>query len=407
MQSRLENVHYYLCLLLAASLPFPFEGFQFISLLICLLALITIFYWFIKRPKVYKGYLYFFSLFSICYFLHAVGLLYTENLNQGFFVLQKKLSLLVVPMIFLFGPKSKSVKTVLFTFAISCTCATIVCMAIAVFQVLINRDVSFLFYHNLSGIVGMHASYLSMYLCFAIAILLFDLDSNRGVAQKKQIVSYTAIGIMLLGMFLLSARTQQMILILELGLFAIYYMSKRYGVFLSTTSGFVVSFVIFLIIVLIPHNRERFKQAINYKSQYSIGTKWGENQIRLPIWSCALSLIRERPFFGFGTGDGEDELQKCYIENSYTSLTYFPDTRFNAHNQYLETTLQLGSFACLFFLASLVWPMAFSFLTKNYVYIVLVSIFGISCLTESMLERQQGVSFYAFFVSLLIFNKND
>jgi O-antigen ligase len=407
MQSKLENTYYYICLLLAASLPFHFDGFQLTSFLIGLLALTTIAFSIIGRPSFHRIDFYFAVLFVIGYFFYAAGLLYSENLRQGFFVLEKKLSLLIIPIIFLFGPKVKSIRATLLTFSFSCAGATFICVITAVFRALVNHDVSFLFYHSLSGIVGMHASYLSMYLCFAIAILLFNLDLNLWGGQKKLVVTYTAIVTMLLGVFLLSARTQQVILIFELGLFSIYYMSKKYGVFFSTLSGFVASFVIFLIVVLIPHNRERFKQAINYNNQYSIGAKWGENQIRLPIWSCALSLIRERPFFGFGTGDSEDELQKCYIENSYTSLTYFPNTRFNAHNQFLETSLQIGSFACLFFLVSLVWPITFSFLIKNYLYIVFAIIFGISCMTESMLERQQGVSFYAFFSSLLIFKKND
>src|SRR5437016_6103802 len=123
------------------------------------------------------------------------------------------------------------------------------------------------------------------------------------------------------------------------------------------------------------------------------------------MWNCALELIKSEPILEVGTGDVEDELQKCYTSNQYTSLTYWTDTRFNAHNQFLETAIGLGIPGLILLLSCFIIALYQAYMYKNIMYVIFIVLFAVSCLTESMLERQNGVVFYAFFNSLFAFNK--
>jgi O-antigen ligase len=201
--------------------------------------------------------------------------------------------------------------------------------------------------------------------------------------------------------FLLSSRTQILIL---MGIFLIHafvYLKNTYGYLISITASLFLFLFVLGIVLMIPINRERFKQAINYNGEYSVSTKWGDSQIRYLIWDSSLEVISTHIFTGVGTGDVQEVLQAMYIKSKRTTLTYFSDVRYNAHNQFLETTIALGLGGLVVLLAMFLLPIGYAWRTKNSLYAAFLLIFFASCLTESMLERQNGIVFYAFFNSLL------
>jgi O-antigen ligase len=76
----------------------------------------------------------------------------------------------------------------------------------------------------------------------------------------------------------------------------------------------------------------------------------------------------------------------------------------NAHNQYFEETLHNGIGGLLLFLISLLVPAYIALSRKDLIYLAFILIFSLCCITESMLTRQIGIIFYAFFNSLYFFN---
>ena len=81
--------------------------------------------------------------------------------------------------------------------------------------------------------------------------------------------------------------------------------------------------------------------------------------------------------------------------------------KLNAHNQYLQTALSIGFFGLIVLLISLFLPFVDSFKNGNFLLIIFLLIISFNFLFESMLERQSGVVFYAFFNSFLFFSKKD
>ncbi len=203
---------------------------------------------------------------------------------------------------------------------------------------------------------------------------------------------------------MLSSRLQILLVMLIYIGYVIIHFELHKNFLKAISISLVLGVVLSALVLIFPKNRERFKEAINYKGEYALSKKWGEKQMRFLIWNSSLELIGKNIFFGVGTGDVQDELQKVYITNDYVSLTYWPNTRFNAHNQFFETTIAIGLIGLITFLASIFIAIKEANKTRNYLFLFFAIIFLASCITESMLERQNGVIFYAFFSSFLITN---
>jgi O-antigen ligase len=349
-------------------------------------------------------------LFISLYLILFAGLIYTENFKQAMFeIFEKKVALLLFPFILVFSPPLtfRQSKIILLSFVFGCLATGIFCLLVATYQFFVFNDLTFLFYHNLSQLAGMHAIYLAMFLCFSIVILLFFLHEKRNTLSVNQkVVLYLGISLCIVLIFLLSGRTHIILLVIGATGYFIYRFSRKYNAVIGILAAVIISMLLVGLALLLPSNRERFKEAINYKDQYSLEKKWGEQQMRPLMWACAWELIHKSPVTGVGTGDGQDDLEQCYINNEYVSLTYFVGVRFNAHNQYLETAVELGLIGLLVFVSCLVYAVAYAINTKNTLYLIFIIIFSFSCATESLLERQSGVIFFAFFNSFLFIYGN-
>jgi O-antigen ligase len=116
------------------------------------------------------------------------------------------------------------------------------------------------------------------------------------------------------------------------------------------------------------------------------------------LWKTALDEIREHPLAGTGTGDVMDDLMRRYETRQFL---YALNNRLNPHNQYLHTWLATGLAGFLILLGCLVIPAVMAVRRSCYLYVFFLFLVGFNFLFESMLERQSGVVFYAFFNALL------
>jgi hypothetical protein len=128
--------------------------------------------------------------------------------------------------------------------------------------------------------------------------------------------------------------------------------------------------------------------------------------MRIEFLKASINIIRKNFWFGVGTGDVADSFQKVYQETeSQLDKAY----RMRSHNQLVTYWIAIG------FLGLLVIIIAFSLwfriLLNNtfntYLALIFALIAGLSMLNEDTLETQAGVSFIAFFATLLIMHSED
>jgi hypothetical protein len=120
--------------------------------------------------------------------------------------------------------------------------------------------------------------------------------------------------------------------------------------------------------------------------------------MRLYFWDAAVHAISKNLSFGVGTGDVKEAMMNAYAEKQ-SPLS--EDWRIRPHNQFLTMTIAFGVFGLIVFLFSLFYPLFFDKRRIPVLYGIFVSISFLSFITEDTLETQAGVTFYAFFATLL------
>lgn len=125
---------------------------------------------------------------------------------------------------------------------------------------------------------------------------------------------------------------------------------------------------------------------------------------RLEYWKMSKEIIKEKPLFGYGTGDVADSFSEKY-EDLGTNL----DKRFQlrSHNQYLSTSIAVGILGLIFMLFCMLYPVKFSFEQRNYFYLICLCISLLSFFSEDTLETQDGVFFFAFLTNFFLFSSQN
>ena len=151
-----------------------------------------------------------------------------------------------------------------------------------------------------------------------------------------------------------------------------------------------------------PGVRSRLSSTLFEYSQYrrDNNPNGGSLSQRLEYTKASFYLIKKHPIFGVGTGDIPDAYMQAYDELQLPLKQQF---RHKAHNQYLSITVGFGLVGLALFLVVLLYPYLSSKRHRTYLYTIFMVILLISMIPEDTIESQAGVSWFAFFNTLLIF----
>jgi len=139
---------------------------------------------------------------------------------------------------------------------------------------------------------------------------------------------------------------------------------------------------------------------------YMAGVNASGNSLaqRLEYWKVGAKIIREKPWFGYGTGDVADVFETHY-KLSETNLEKKYQLR--SHNQYLSVAIAVGIFGLAFFSFCLLFPVGFGFKQRNYFYLICLCISLLSFFSEDTLETQDGVFFFTFLTNFFLFSSKN
>ena len=340
-------------------------------------------------------------LFIALYVLHLIGLAYTSNMDSGLFDIQVKASLLILPLMLCSKPLEANTKQMVFLAFISGCVSSIVFLLLRATYIFFSNGENHFFYEDLSSYL-IHPSYLAMYLNVGIAWLIL---SNRDNQYRKisPLISTLLLIVFSTFIFMLSSKSGIITMILMYVGFIIYFITAKKKYFLGISSLLVIALLILGVMKFVPEISARISRAVHAVTHPSADQKDVESTaVRLLVWQASSKVISENILFGVGTGDSKDKLMSEYksegIEGAYAH-------ELNAHNEYLQVFVSLGliGFISLF---SIFWfPFFHSIKTKNAIYMLFLLLVSLNFLTESMFETQAGVMFYAFFNSMLCFDK--
>lgn len=399
--SRIEfhrKAHYFIAILVAFTLPFG----KFTPLFIGLLLVNWIvevdfkakFNNFIKNKLA--------VLFVLLYLIHVLGLIYTNNMASGLFDIQVKLSLVIFPLIFASRPLTKvELSRVFYAFTIGLVYASIYMISRAVSLYFIENEVAF-FYQEFSALL--HTSYMSMYMNLAIVWLLITLFKSENEQPFSKISSSFLILFFSFIIILLASKSGILTLalifigvLLYLILFRKKYLIGVLGiVFIASSLVLINRFA-----PAVANRMDSFLSAIHTESN----TETTEStSVRMLIWESSNQVIKNNFLFGVGTGDAKDALNAEYSKSNIANAL---NHNLNAHNEFYQIFICLGLIGFIILVLSLFYPFVYYSKTIDYLYVIFLLIITFNFLTESMLETQAGVMFYAFFNAILGLKNNE
>lgn len=355
-----------------------------------------------------------FLLFISLYVLYAIGLIYSENLDFGLFDLETKLSLLIFPLIFFSSENfnKMQLQSILKAFTYGCVASSIICFGYALYQYFHvkyllanniwawNYGINFFLKDRLS--IWMHPGYRAMYFVMGLAfIYLFRKKEQHLSFLEKYLIP------IILAVFVLLFNSKAGILsLLILGIYIGWQLIFKEKKIKLAAAGMAVSILLFLSLYFAaPEFAIRINNVFNaFSEKVDVRKSEESTATRMALWDAAKTVIAENFLAGTGTGDVKDALMKEY---SKEGMTFAIKENLNTHNQFLQTFAALGIIGFLSLCASLLIPFFMEWKKRNYIYVVFILIIIINFLTESMLETQAGMVFYAFFNSLLLFSDQE
>lgn len=400
----INSIRKCLVYLFMISLFLPLIFSNIITILLVIAFIISIFK---SNISIHKGHLINLGLFASFFLIYVLGLFYSANLSEGLFTLEKKMSFIAIPLAFVgLSFSDKEVNRILRSYIIIASIVSIYLLIRILFKFLSIDSVSFasITNHELSSLIEFHATYLAMYLAFSILLSL-----HFYFIEQKRWIKYILIAVIFftaLVEFFLYARIVLIALFIICGVYLFLEILHHRRIQLIITLSFIF-LTGALITWKVPALQERFKEGINYNSQYNVDQVWGGRSLRPLKWQCSLEIIKSNFFFGVGTGDAQDALNECYKNNNFIPLLYWPNVEYNAHNQFLEEFVVLGVIGETFFISILIVSLWYGYLTRNYYHIIFIVLFSIVCLTESILNSSKGIIFFCYFSTIFFSNYNQ
>jgi O-antigen ligase len=249
----------------------------------------------------------------------------------------------------------------------------------------------------------MHPSYLAMYLNFSLMVVFFDFSNGK----KSKVFIALRLFLFLFFIFiiiLLSSKAGLLSLFIAVMFMLSFLIYKKQYISVSVIT--ICSAIIFFSATKFARVTDRIKTAfavvVNYKSASNQSNE--STSERIFIWKASANVIKNNLVFGVGTGDAREELVIEYKKDNMPSALA---NSLNAHNQYFQTAIAIGLLGLLVFLLSLFIPFYLACKSRNWIYLFFLLLVIVNFLFESMLERQMGVVFYAFFNALLFSRMNN
>ncbi|NNC50723.1 MAG: O-antigen ligase family protein [Flaviramulus sp.] len=241
-----------------------------------------------------------------------------------------------------------------------------------------------------------HPIYISIYLGLSV-IISIPLILNEKISLKLKGIIFIACFINCIHLLLLSSKG--VILALLFSLISLFYFKINLFKFKILVITSIISIFI-LSIFFIPTTERRFREFVK-KTTYTELRPDNSSSVRVAIYYCVFSIIRENPIIGYGWGVGIEKLNECYKQKS----DYLHNKKYNSHNQYMSYYID-GGLLALFVLVLFIFNQFKKALSKsNHSFFSILLFFSIIMLFENILERQSGLIVFIFLICFYRFKK--
>ncbi|WP_452598275.1 O-antigen ligase family protein [Pontimicrobium sp. MEBiC01747] len=353
------------------------------SILIIMAGVLALFLFF-KEKNYEKIFLKTYFPLFLFYLVLLIGLIYSENISKSFNQLEKKLTFIILPIIFYTIRHYINTEKIIKYFSFGVLFSSLICDVIVVFK----YKTIFTGYTTLLQSLDIDPTYFSMYCLFAMT---FFYETLLKTTNTKIKIAYLSVFIYLAYFFLRVGSKIGLILIFVI---IIYTLLKSFRKKTKKTNYILFTILIMfaLLSYFLPITYNRFYAPLidNKLDFYQLRMKFFNE--RYYAWKCSLEALNIKYIWlGYGTGDDLGVLKECYesFKRTYT---------LNSHNIYFSSLLKNGFLGLL----SLLFVIIQGFKTSKIQYIIFSLIIIFTGFTESIFERQKGIIFFTFICTLIL-----
>jgi O-antigen ligase len=328
----------------------------------------------------------------------VIGLFWTENLPFAFSKLENKLAFVLMPVLLFFTVRKWSNVEWKQLLIYSLLFALVMYEILALWRFMVQSETSWQFEFLASRFsIFMHRSYFACYLVIGIVLLFENLRSTFSVFSVLLIFFFS------LGVLQTESKAGILCLIFVFVFQLARVINSKNNKLLWILSS---SFLILISVILTTNNPIRARFETMWSSMANSKTKNNNtvesNSARIIMWSTSVDVWKDNFLFGVGTGDYDDALTEK--NRQYKNLGVASE-RLNAHNQFLNTGVQLGLIGVVFLL--MIFLSAYFNPTKSVWYTLILVVFFINFLVESFLETQAGIILFCTLLLLFYFPNEE
>ena len=391
-----QNIKLPEVLLVIILVTLPLGGFAINSSAVIFFFLFSIYHFVSCKKQIYfnKITILLISFYILC----LLSLLWSNHLDNTKTGLVRFLSYLVLPIAFMFTSNRQFKKEkILDIFSKSLVLYAIYCLVLGLISSIIHSDISYLFYHKLSGnLSGLNAIYFSVFISLGISFFL-----NK---QNKSKLDLFCLIFLTLFLILLSSK----IIILITFSTSLFYFFNRIGFRKINLKSFFLIIIIATLFLLASSNltnrikiefeKTKITEVLN-KKDFGPVYLWTGAGLRVFQTKVFIEILQEKNniILGSGLNNSQNLLIEKYKEyNLYPGFFYY-----NYHNQYLQVFAELGIVGLCLLLLILISIFKEAIIYKDYFLLSFIILILVVCITESFLWRQRGMVFFLT-ISLLL-----
>ena len=329
------------------------------------------------------------------FLLLFISLYYSDNITFGLKYVFRTLPLFLFPIAFFFLKENKRIFSLkLFLKAKLYFYLSTLILFIGIFALFYFRGfVTENYFLNYSYRIIHQLGYYSMHPIYASLIVSISIIFSISLFKNKKYQLLIIVGNILLVLNLILLSRKSAIIIMGIFFLIFVFFNKSIKVKIKVFILFITLVLIIGVVKFIPDISNRFNDFVDLFDY----TNMSSSNLRLNLIDVSIDAIKEKPFFGYGIGDIKDILSDFEHKNDFFNNKYY-----NTHNQYLNLMLATGFFGLLLFIAFLFKNLKLAY-SGSFEQFSIVLLFVLLMFIENILDRQNGVIYFAVFVNYFSF----
>ena len=332
--------------------------------------------------------------FCFLFILYIISLIWTQDLNRGLRYVEHALSFLIFPFVIFVLKPFQTQKQVFYFIRIFIVSAILFCLLIVI-NIYFNVGLqNYPLRERIAEVplIGEHPIYFSLLLATGIILILF-------YPFERKWISSIFIMALSVGVFIAATRGVFFALLISV-IVALFLLIKNRKRIAFVLLGLVFSSIVAIIASPLKERMQEFTDTVY---MYPQGIHYNSFNLRMAIYKCSLTIIKEKPLIGYGPGDIQNELNNCY-EMFPTKAFGYRD--YNTHNQYLHYLCAFGILGTIIVLGFFFFYVKLCFKYRDWGYFIFLLLFYLSFFTENILGRNTGIVVFAMFNCILAYNSH-